>query len=110
MNEADVLRLIVSLVLIVIMILGGAWLTRRAGWLRTGGNQAIKVISSQSLGGRAFVALVQVEDARLVVGITPGQISLLHTLPSAEAGGTPPAAPSERPSFAAALGNVLKGR
>ncbi len=110
MNEADVLRLVVSLIFIVMLILAGAWLTRRAGWLRTGGGQSIRVLGSQSLGAKAYVALVEVEDARLVLGITSGQISLLHTLPPAD-----PAAPSRQADapargFAAMLGNVMKGR
>jgi len=109
MNETDVLRLIVSLIFIVMLILAGAWLTRRSGWLRTGDAQAIKILGSQSLGAKSFVALVQVEDARLVLGITSTQISLLHTLPPAD-----PAAAAQTSipasGFAATLGKIMKAR
>lgn len=84
MTEADVLRIIVSLIFVIMLILAGAWLTRRAGWLRSGKAPALRVLGAQSLGGRAYVAMVEVEDARLVVGVTPTQVSLLHTLPPAE--------------------------
>lgn len=110
MTEADALRLVVSLTFIVMLILAGAWLTRRAGWLRTGNSQAIKVISSQSLGAKAYVALVEVEDARLVLGITSNQISLLHTLPPADPN-TSVVQPSQPANgFAATLGKIMKGR
>jgi flagellar protein FliO/FliZ len=109
MSEAAVLRLIVSLVFIVILILAAAWLTRRAGWLRTGAQTPLKVLGSQSLGARAYVALVQVDDARLVVGVTPNHISLLHTLPPAPPPDPSAAAPVEEPSnFASALRKVVQ--
>ncbi len=110
MNEVDVLRLVVSLIFIVMLILACAWVTRRAGWLRTGGQQAIKVVSSQSLGAKAYIALVEVEDARFVLGITGTQISLLHTLPPAEAGTTSVQAVTPAPGFAATLSKIMKGR
>lgn len=81
MVEADVLRMVASLALIVVIILGGAWLLRRAGLLRTGASQGLKIIGAQSLGARSSVVIVQVDDARLVVGVTPQQITLLHTMP-----------------------------
>lgn len=109
MTDAAVLRLLASLVLIVVLILVGAWLTRRAGWLRGATQSPIKVLGSQSLGGRSHIAVVQVEDARLVVGITPQQISLLHTLPPGE----PSPAEFSQPvtgSFANSLRQVLGNR
>lgn len=80
MAEADVLRVILSLVAVVVLLLGAAWLTRRAGLLRTGNTRAIQVLGMQNLGGRGYLALVQVEDTRLLLGITATNINLLHTL------------------------------
>lgn len=81
MNEADVLRVIVTLILVLIVIMAGAWAVRRSGLGRSGNRQALQVVASQSLGNRAWVAIVEVEDARLVVGVTAQQVTLLHTLP-----------------------------
>lgn len=113
MTDAATLRLVLSLVFIVVLILAGAWLTRRAGWLRTGANQSIKVLSSQSLGSRTFVALVEVENTRLVLGVTAQQISLLHTLPASEKDGalhvrTPANEPA--PTFAGSLKQIISNR
>lgn len=109
MTEAAVLRMVVSLAFIVILILAGAWVMRRAGWLRPGAGQALKVMGSQSLGARSSIAVVQVEDARLVLGITPQQITLLHTMPAGdkESAGAQ-ALPAKTPaSFGQALRNAL---
>ncbi len=53
-----------------------------AGFLpkRTGVN-GLKISASASLGARERVVVVDVEDARLVLGVTAGQINLLHKLP-----------------------------
>jgi flagellar protein FliO/FliZ len=89
MTEADVLRIIVSLIFVIMLILAGAWLTRRAGWLRSGKAPSMRVLGAQSLGSRAYVAMVEVEDARLVLGVTPTQVTLLHTLPALPPEATP---------------------
>jgi len=107
MSEAAVLRLIVSLVFIVFLILAAAWLTRRAGWLRSSAQASLKVLGSQSLGARAYVALVQVDDARLVLGVTPNNISLLHTLPPAATPDPSSEPAAEEPSnFASVLRKI----
>ncbi|MAK56429.1 MAG: flagellar biosynthetic protein FliO [Pusillimonas sp.] len=81
MQAPEVLQPIVALLFIVALILGGAWVARRAGLLKTRGKpSAIRVVGSQSLGGRSFISIVEVENTRLVVGITPQNISLLHKL------------------------------
>lgn len=82
MNEADVLRVIVALILILVVIMAGAWAVRRSGFARGAGRQALQVVASQTLGNRAWVAIVEVEDARLVVGVTAQQVTLLHSLPA----------------------------
>lgn len=81
MTEAAALRLILSLLAIIALILAGAWMARRSGWLRAGSGGSIRILGTHSLGARASVAVVQVEDARLILGVTTSQISLLHTLP-----------------------------
>lgn len=81
MQAPEVLQPILALLFILALILGGAWVARRTGLLKTRSKAtAIRVLGSQSLGGRSFISIVEVENARLVVGITPQNISLLHTL------------------------------
>lgn len=83
MNAPEVLQPILALLFILALIMGGAWLARRAGLIRGRSQQDIKVVSSYSLGGRGFITIVEVENTRLVLGVTPQNISLLHTLPPA---------------------------
>ncbi len=115
MNEADVLRVIVALIFILMVILAGAWAVRRSGLGASGNARALRVVASQNLGNRASVTIVEVEDARLVLGVTAQQINLLHTLPpaapsEADASGRPPPDAPDTPRFTAALSRALKRR
>jgi len=86
MTHADTLRMIASLLAIVALIFALAWLARRTGWLHGTSTQTMKLIGTQSLGNtRATLALVQVEDTRLVLGVTATHVTLLHTLPGSDA-------------------------
>lgn len=98
------------LALIVLLILGGAWLARRLGFApKVTNQQALKVSASVQVGQRERVVIVDTADARLVLGVTAAQITHLHTLP--------PAAPDEgadgknaSPDFQQLLQNLLKRR
>jgi len=84
MDQPDILRVTASLLLIVGLLFALAWVARRGGWLRTAaGRGGLRISAMQRLGARASLAIVEVEDARLVLGITAQQITLLHTLPPA---------------------------
>ncbi|AUX02182.1 flagellar biosynthetic protein FliO [Escherichia coli 2-474-04_S4_C2] len=93
-----------ALIAIIALILAAAWLVKRLGFVpkRTGVN-GLKISASASLGARERVVVVDVEDARLVLGVTAGQINLLHKLP--------PSAPTEeipQPDFQSVMKNLLK--
>lgn len=80
MESPDLIRLTASLIGIVAVLLIGAWLTRRfTGWKRPQQADSIDIISSRRLGARSSIALIEVANTRLVVGISPTQINLLHT-------------------------------
>ncbi|MFT0531446.1 flagellar biosynthetic protein FliO [Castellaniella hirudinis] len=82
MDQAQTLRVIGALLFVLVLMLALAWIARRGGWLRQPGqSRLLQVLATRSLGARCHVAIVQVDDARLVLGVTPQSISLLHTLP-----------------------------
>ena len=102
-SAAPLLQVSGALIAIIALILAAAWLVKRLGFApkRTGVN-GLKISASASLGARERV-VVDVEDARLVLGVTAGQINLLHKLP--------PSAPTEeipQPDFQSVMKNLLK--
>ncbi|MEW7314534.1 flagellar biosynthetic protein FliO [Buttiauxella gaviniae] len=73
-----------ALTAIIIFILLAAWVAKRFGFApKTGSSKEMKVSASCSVGPRERVVIVDVQDARLVLGVTAGQITHLHTLPAA---------------------------
>ncbi|MDR1846001.1 MAG: flagellar type III secretion system protein FliO [Citrobacter amalonaticus] len=92
---------------IILLILVAAWVIKRLGFAPKGGStRGLKVSASTSLGPRERVVIVDVEDARLVLGVTASTINVLHTLPPA------PVVPEETPSapadFQAMMKSLLK--
>jgi len=92
---------------IIAFILIVAWLAKRVGLAgKTAGARGLKLTASTSLGPRERVVIVEVEDARLVLGVTASQINILHTLPPAPISeGSSPEVP---PDFQSVMKSLLK--
>lgn len=88
---------------IILLILAAAWVIKRFGFAPKGNHaRGLKVCASTSLGPRERVVIVDAGDARLVLGVTASNITLLHTLPPA------PAVPEETPSAPADFQTIMK--
>lgn len=88
---------------IIAFILIAAWLAKRVGLAgKTAGARGLKVSASTTLGPRERVVIVDVEDARLVLGITASNINVLHKLPPA------PVVVDERAEAPADFQSVMK--
>lgn len=95
---------------IILLILACAWLAKRVGLTpKRGRGTTLNVSASCQLGQRERVVVVDVEGARLVLGVTAQQITHLHTLPPAPepTSSTPPQAPAD---FRQLLQSLLKGQ
>lgn len=68
---------------IIVLILLVAWVAKRFGFagVSSGSKKKLQIHASVNLGPRERVVVVDVEDARLVLGVTASQITHLHTLP-----------------------------
>ncbi|HEY0294247.1 MAG TPA: flagellar biosynthetic protein FliO [Bordetella sp.] len=110
MMQDAVLRVTIVLVLVVAVILAMAWLARRAGFIPRQDASSLRMVSRLSLGPRQHVAVIQVQDTWLVLGLTPTSITALHTLPAQAAPAAPEPATGEAfaQTLAAKLGKVLK--
>ncbi len=80
-GAAGLLQAALGLALVVGLILLCGWAARRFGLQQVGGGRQLKVVSSVSVGQRERVVLVDVQGTRLLLGVAPGQVRMLHTLP-----------------------------
>lgn len=88
-STGAMLQTFLGLLLILGLFFLAAYLLRKLNGSRAfGGNALLRVLGGIAVGSRERIVLVEVGDTWLVVGIAPGQIRTLHTMPKGE---TPPA-------------------
>jgi flagellar protein FliO/FliZ len=73
-----------GLLLVLAVIVGGAWLFKRYTHLPLGGKGMVRVVGGASVGARERVVVVEVEETRIVLGVAPGQVNKLHVLPGSQ--------------------------
>jgi flagellar protein FliO/FliZ len=69
-----------GLLLILALIIGLGWLVRRYGRLPIAGKGIVTILGGVSLGPRERAVVLQVGDARLLVGVAPGRVQTLHVI------------------------------
>ena len=74
------MKLTAGLVIIILLIFGLAWLMKKLQLTQHSQNGLIKIVSAISVGHRDRIALIQVGDEQILVGLTPGNMQKLHTL------------------------------
>ena len=101
-------QVFIGLVAVLLLIAATAWVAKRFGVTRGGASSVLQVISSASVGARERVVVVEVGESWLVVGVAPGSVNALMTLPRGQI--PSPAAPGLNASFAAGLQNLIEKR
>jgi flagellar protein FliO/FliZ len=104
----SMLQVFIGLVAVLLLIAATAWVAKRFGVTRGGASSVLQVVSSASVGARERVVVVEVGESWLVVGVAPGSVNALMTLPRGQI--PSPAAPTLNASFAAGLQNLIEKR
>jgi len=105
---SNLLHMILGLLVVVAIILAGAWLLRRFGRISPGRQGALRILDGLSVGPRERLVLVQVGDTQLLLGVAAGRVQTLHVLDKPL-----PPIPDGRANtgnFAVRLGDLLKQR
>lgn len=77
-----VLQTLVGLAVVIGLVFGCAWLARRFGFQHVRRGGPLKVVSSVAVGAKESATIVEIGDTWLVLGVGPGNVRLLHTLPA----------------------------
>ena len=70
-----------SLLLVILLIIGVAWVLRRSGRFGSALGGQLRAIGGLSLGGRDRILLVDAGGTHLLLGISPAGIRTLHVFP-----------------------------
>jgi flagellar protein FliO/FliZ len=80
-SSGSIIQVIFSLLFVLAAIVLVAWILKRINLPQNAAGSALKVISGVAVGQRERIVLVEVNDTWLVVGVAPGQVTALHTMP-----------------------------
>lgn len=78
----NILQIMKYLMLVILIIVGGAWLFRRYGRINSAVNGQLKIIAGLSVGQREKVVLIEVGSTQLLLGVAPGRVQALHVMES----------------------------
>ncbi len=97
---------LVALLLVIALILGLAWLLKRMPGSGFRQNDQLRLVASTAVGAKERLVVVEVAGQQLLLGVTAGGITRLHTLPEPL-----PAAPAPQlPRFAEMFSEMLAKR
>jgi len=80
MGVSNILQIISGLFIVLMVILGAAWMLKRYGGFGGMANSDLKVIAGITVGQREKIVVVQVGEVQLLVGVSAGNIRTLHVL------------------------------
>ncbi|KQW97286.1 hypothetical protein ASC94_08500 [Massilia sp. Root418] len=80
----SLLTTIFSLILVLALLVGLAWLLKRFGPKTITGGANVKLVGALSVGARERILVVEVGEHWIVVGASPGRMNALATLPRQE--------------------------
>ena len=70
-----------ALLLVLALIVGLGWLLKRMPGSGFRSTEGLRVVTSLAVGAKERVVVVEVNGQQLLLGVTAGGISTLHTLP-----------------------------
>ena len=100
-TAGSLLQVFIGLVAVLLLIAATAWVAKRLGVTRGGTSSLLHVVSSTSVGTRERVVVIEIGDSWLVVGVAPGSVNALTTLPKGEI------QPMETPALNASLAALM---
>jgi flagellar protein FliO/FliZ len=109
-GAASVLQVLTGLALVLLLVVGTAWLLRRVGRVPGLSNQSIRTIGAAAVGTRERVVLLEVGATWILVGVAPGHVRPLATLPKGEVAAVEARTPGETAPFGALLKRLTEGR
>ncbi len=91
-STGGLLQVLLGLVAVLALMAGAAWVLRRLGVHGAAAGNLVKVVGAASVGNRERVVVVEVGEQWIVVGVAPGRVNALSSMPRQEQPATPPRA------------------
>lgn len=110
-SSGSVFTMLLGLSAVLALLAAVAWLFKRFGLSQSlAGNAAAKVVGGVSVGTRERVMVIEVGEQWIVVGVAPGRVNALATMPRQTLAAAPAAASGNGPAFATWLKHTMDKR
>ena len=110
-SAGGIAQVVFGLVVVLALVAAAAWLLKRFAGMPGTASGLIRIIGGAAVGQRERVVLVEVAGTWLLLGVAPGQVRTLHTMPKTEIAAAPEApAPLPNMNFAGWLRRVMEQR
>jgi flagellar protein FliO/FliZ len=109
-SAGSLFQVLLGLVVVLGCMAGAAWMLRRFGLAKSTSASAVKVVGGINVGTRERVLVVEVGDQWIVVGVAPGRVNALSTMPRQEAVTLPESATPVAKNFSAWLKQTIEKR
>jgi len=96
-----------GLMLVLGLIVAAGWFAKRFK-IGPASSGLVKVISGAAVGQRERVVVVEVGDTWMVLGVAPGRVNALHTMPRGTISALPAPAPTHPMAVPAGFAGWLK--
>jgi flagellar protein FliO/FliZ len=106
----SVAQVVIGLAVVLALFGAIAWVLKRYSGLRGTGSGLIRIIGGAAVGQRERIVLVEVGGTWLLLGVAPGQVRALHTMPKDESAAAPDAAAPADQGFASWLRRMSEKR
>ena len=107
-SAGSLLQVVFGLLVVLGLLAGALWFLKRMGGGRFAPGSVVKIVGGVSVGNRERVMVVEVADQWIVIGVAPGRVSTLASMPRQD---TPAAQPTPGvPNFSAWLKQTIEKR
>jgi len=109
-SAGSLFQVLMGLVLVLGLLAAAAWMLKRFNPAKTsGGPGNVRIVGGVSVGSRERVIVVEVADQWIVVGVAPGRVNALSTMPRQETAAAETATAPAR-NFSAWLKQTIDSR
>jgi flagellar protein FliO/FliZ len=80
MSAGSMLQFALGLAMVLGLIVAAGWFAKRFS-IGPAASGVLKVVAGAAVGQRERVVIVEIGDVWMVVGVAPGRVNALHTMP-----------------------------
>ncbi|MBC7503255.1 MAG: flagellar biosynthetic protein FliO [Herminiimonas sp.] len=74
-------QMMFGMFVVLALLFGITWMLKKYGPVKSGNSTTVKIVGGISVGNRERIVVVEVADQWIVVGVAPGRVSTLSTMP-----------------------------